>query len=239
MSAPRRPEKHALNFAVRALLGGALLLGLAACEHYAPNERPDRDSTEAITRAQMERIQSRSATRVMAPSQIRIATGGFTQPENAVCRDWLNPCWEEGADTPAPAAGTPELMRTPRPAPAQTFRGVLPCQDAAMGCSGQHTVLTLFVNQMWRAQLNYLDAAGRGSTPATLQGCWERSAQDERRLRLYHQNGSLLGEFQAASNNTLVFHATEQVSTNLNYTLTRQPDPDVMGGQPQAVSCAK
>lgn len=221
---------------LRMLAGAALLAALAGCQHYAPNSRPERDSTEAITRAQVERLQERGASRAMAPSQIRIATGGLTQPDDAAeCRDWLSPCWEAGAGS-APAAGTPGLLRAPRPADAQTFRGVLPCQEAAMGCQAQHATLTLFVNGSWRARVSPLDAAGRAGAPIEQQGCWSRLGEP-RQLALTLANGNPLAEFTADSVNTLVVRDPDENPGALRYTLTRQPGPELLGGAPQNLRC--
>ena len=225
--------------ALKVLAGSALLLTATACQHYAPNSRPERGSTEEITRAQVERLQERGATRTMPPSQIRIPTGIAQAPE-VICRDWLNPCWEEGAAKgQAAAANVPALARVPRPAEAQTFRGVLPCDDPALQCTGQHATLTLFANQTWRAQVTYLEADGGAGEPTRLQGCWQRGLQDDRRLVLYRANGNLLGEFQASSNNTLQVLNPGDNPSSLHYTLTRQPDADLLGdAAPQAGRCA-
>ena len=189
------PASMCRKFTARAVATGVMLLALGACEHYAPNHGPERGSTEALTRAQVQRIQDRGASRALPPSQIRIATG-VAQTAEGACRDWLEPCWEAGADAPAPAANVPALARVARPADAQTFRGVLPCQDDAMQCTGQHATLTLFVNQTWRARVSYLNDSGAAGAPADLQGCWERSPGDARHLVLYHQNGNVMGEFR-------------------------------------------
>ncbi|GAA5236215.1 copper resistance protein NlpE N-terminal domain-containing protein [Verticiella sediminum] len=220
----------------RVLAGAMSLATLAACQYYAPNAYVDPDSTEAVTRAQAERLQQSGASRSMAPSQIRIATGGLTQPQAGVCRDWLDPCWEQGAGQ-VQSADTPEALRIPRPAEAQTFRGVLPCQDAAMGCQGQRAVLTLFANGTWRANVSYLDGAGRASAPTQQQGCWTRGFDNPRQLLLTLANGNPLAEFNATSVNSLLVRSPEDSPTALRYTLTRQPDPELMGGAPQGLRC--
>lgn len=225
------------KFTARAVLAGALLMALGACEHYAPNQAPERGSTEALTRAQAQRIQEHGASRALAPSQIRIATGSNLRADEA-CRDWLDPCWEAGADAPVPTTDVPALARIARPAEAQTFRGILPCQDEAMHCTGQHATLTLFVNQMWRARVSYLNAKAEASAAAELQGCWERNADQARHLVLYHANGNVMGEFHAASNNTLELISPEARPLSLHYTLTRQPEAEVLGGKPAAARCA-
>jgi len=209
------------KIAQRVLVGVAAALALAGCEHYAPNVRPDANSTEAIARAQAERLQARGATRVMAPSQVRIATGGLTSGEATGCTDWLDTCWEAGGA----AATTEGLPSVTRPAPAQTFRGVLPCTEAAMNCTAQHTVLTLFANRTWRAHINYLGANNMPMGEARdIQGCWNRTASNSRQFVLLHQNGNILGAFHATSNNTLV--SSQSSDSQLQYTLTRQPQPD-------------
>lgn len=232
------PASMCRKFTARTIAAGAMLMALGACEHYAPNQGPERGSTEALTRAEAERIQDRGASRVFAPSQIRIATGPAQHADGA-CRDWLDPCWEAGADAPAPTVTVPALARVVRPADAQTFRGILPCQGDAMHCTGQHATLTLFVNQTWRARVSYLNAAGQSGAPADLQGCWERNPGAARHLVLYHTNGNVMGEFEATSANTLAYLSPEAQPVSLSYTLTRQPDPDLQGGKPAAGSCRR
>lgn len=223
--------------AARHVAGLALLAVLAGCQHYAPNSAPDRDSTEAQTRAEMQRLQERSANRTMAPSQIRIATGGITQPDGALCRDWLDACWERGAGAAPAAASTPGLARLPRPDGAQTFRGVLPCDDVAMGCRGQRVTLTLFENETFRGHVVYLNNDGSESQPAALQGCWARDAGEGRHLQLTLGNGASLGHYLAESVNTLVVLPPDDRPGNLRVTLTRQPDAELMGGMPPAGRC--
>lgn len=223
--------------AARQVAGLALLAVLAGCQHYAPNSAPDRDSTEAVARNEMQRLQERSANRTMAPSQIRIATGGITQPDGVLCRDWLDACWERGAGAQTAQASTPGLARLPRPDVAQTFRGVLPCEDAAMGCRGQRVALTLFENQTFRGEVVYLNNDGSESRPAALQGCWARDASDARQLQLTLDTGASLGRYLAESTNTLVVQPPDDQPSTLRMTLTRQPDAELMGGMPPAGRC--
>ncbi len=233
MSALMRQKMPAL----RALAGGALLLSLVACEHYMPNSRPDRDSTEAITRAQSERLQASGVGRVMAPSQIRIPTG-FRQAEDGECREWLDTCWEkEAGQAPAASqAGVPELVRLSRPADTQTFRGMLPCLEDTMDCRGQHAVLSLSANRSWHARVNSVGADGKAGAASQLQGCWARGSQDPRQLMLYLASGKLLTELQAASSNNLVVVNSSEHANSLRYTLTRQPEADTASTIP-VVAC--
>lgn len=222
---------------LRALAGGALLLSLAACEHYMPNSRPDRDSTEAITRAQSERLQAHGPARMMPPSQIRIPTG-FRQAEDGECRDWLDTCWESGTGD-AQASGqesVPSLARLSRPAKDQTFRGMLPCLEGTSECRGQHAILTLSEDRSWRARATPISQEGQPGSTSMLQGCWARDVQDPRHIRLFQANGNVLAELQATSSNNLVVSDQSEQSTSLRYTLTRQPDPDPAQGP--AMNCA-
>ncbi len=224
--------------AARLAAGLALIGALAGCQFYAPNSSPDPDSTEAQTRAEMQRLQNRNAVRSMAPSQIRIATGGVTQSDGDLCRDWLDVCWEQGAGQ-QPASTTPGLLRLPRPDAAQTFRGTLPCEDAAMQCRGQRVALTLFENRTWRGNITYLNNDGSESPATAMQGCWVRNAGNPALLRLTLDNGSSLGDYRAESTNTLAVLAPDDRPSNLRMTLTRQPDAELMGGMPPAGRCAQ
>lgn len=231
MSAPMRKNMPAL----RAVAGCMVLASLAACQHYAPNSRPERDSTEAITRAEAERIQARSASRAMAPSQIRSPTG-FRQAEDGECRDWLDSCWESG-DGRAQAAdqrSVPELARLSRPAEQQTFRGMLPCVEDTLNCRGQRAVLTLASDRSWHARVDYVDAGGTTGAPSMLHGCWTRGAGNNREISLYLANGNPFTVLVAESSNNLVVVGTGDSS--LRYTLTRQPAPDMVQKAP-AASC--
>ena len=211
--------------ALRTVAGCVLLASLAACQHYAPNSRPERDSTEAITRAQSERIQSYSASRVMAPSQIRIPTG-FRKGDDGECRDWLETCWESGTGK-AHAAGqqdVPTLARLSRPAEEQTFRGMLPCLETSLNCQGQHAILTLASDRSWYARIDYVKAGGTSGAPTALRGCWIRNADNPREIALYLANGNPFTVLNAESSNSLV--VAGEGDSSLRYTLTRQPQPD-------------
>jgi len=221
----------------RALGVVALAMVVMGCEHYAPNVRPEAGSTEAITRAQAERLYSHSATRTMPPSQIRIATGGLTsREESSVCADWLDRCWEELGLT---AEQGEMLPGETRPAPAQSFRGLLPCVEASMACTAQHATLTLFANHTWRARISYLDERNQPVGSATdLQGCWQRTADSPRHFVLIHENGNPFGSFVATSNNTLVWDQTAE--SRLQYSLTRQPENDARASvAPEGLRCSR
>lgn len=226
MSAPMRKNLPAL----RSVAGGVLLACLAACQHYAPNSRPERDSTEAITRAQSERIHSYGASRAMPPSQIRIPTR-FRQGEDGECRDWLDTCWEAGTGRAQAAdqQSVPTLARLSRPAEQQTFRGILPCADASLNCRGQHAILTLSSDRSWQARIEYVQNGGTSGAPTLQQGCWVRNAEDPRQIMLYLANGNPFTALRAESSNNLVVVSEEDNS--LRYTLTRQPQPDARQGQ--------
>lgn len=228
MSAPMRKNSPVL----RAIAGCVMLAGLAACQHYAPNSRPERDSTEAITRAQAERMQDRSASRAMAPSQIRIPTG-FRQADDGECRDWLDTCWESGGGRAQAAdqQNVPALARLSRPAEQQTFRGILPCVGDSLNCRGWHAVLTLSSDRSWQARIEYVQDGGTSGAPTLQQGCWTRNADNPRQIMLYLANGNPFTALRAESSNSLVVVSEEDNS--LRYTLTRQPEGGA--GQGQAV----
>lgn len=234
MSRARMPAVVSLRTAGLA----AALLALAGCQFYAPNAPIDPTSTEGITQAEVERLQDRLASRTVAPSQLRIPTGGLLQVE-VICRDWLDTCWEErGIVAVAPAADVPQLPAS-GPAPAQTFRGILPCLEGAEACVGQQSVLTLFANQTWRAKVSALQASGALQEPLMLQGCWQRAAGNPRQFVLRLSNGNLLAQLRATSNNQLVVHSNAAGAEGvLRHTLARQPDTDLLGdGFPQAQAC--
>ena len=224
MSAPMRKKYPAL----RSVAGCVVLASLAACQHYAPNSRPERDSTEAITRAQSERIQSYGASRTMPPSQIRIPTR-LRQAEDGECRDWLDTCWESGGGRAQAAEqpGVPALARLSRPAEQQVFRGFMPCVDASLNCRAQHAVLTLSSDRSWQARIEYVQNGGTSGAPTLQQGCWTRNADDPRQIMLYLANGNPFTALRAESSNNLVVVSEEDNS--LRYTLTRQPP----SGEPQ------
>lgn len=214
---------------------------LAACQYYAPNAPLDPDSTEAVTRAEIERLQDRMASRSVPPAQLRIPTGGVLQAEE-ICRDWLDTCWEARGivAVPAPVADVPQLPAS-GPAAAQTFRGVLPCLPGTGAvCVGQQAVVTLFANQTWRARVSAIQASGTVLDPIALQGCWQRDAGNARQFVLRLANGNLMAQLRAVSNNQLVVHTDAQGAEGvLRHALVRQPDIDWLGsGYPATGSCA-
>ncbi len=225
---------------LRIGLIAGLALGLSACQYYAPNTPVARDSTEGITLAEAERLRSRDASRSLAASQIRIPTGGLTT-DDGVCRDWLDPCWEElGIQEPQPQRGdAPQLPQAVRPAPAQTFRGVLPCLADAEACVGQRAVVTLFANQVWRATLAGIRPDGSQQEPVAMQGCWVRQAGQPRVIDLRLQNDNLLARLQAQSPNTLLVQADQSgIGSTVTLQLVRQPDVEWLGdGPPVGGSC--
>lgn len=210
---------------LKAVAGAMVLLGLSACEHYMPNSRPERDSTEAITRAQSERLQYSGASHTMAPSQIRIPTG-MRNFDDGECRDWRDTCWEAGAGqrSAVDQSKVPALARMSRPADLQSFRGMLPCLDDALNCRGQQSILTLSADHSWHARVAYVGLDGNVGKPSLLRGCWSRAAQDPQRIVLHLANGNLLAELVASSSNVLEVDSSQD--TSLRYTLTRQPEAD-------------
>lgn len=217
-----------------ALAAGALLI--AGCSSYSPPPDAQSGLSIAEVQAQNQAMQtSRQASR--APSQIQIATGGLLQgnAENAQCVDWLDPCWEAGA--PAAATGLPQ--QGPRPGAAQTFRGTLPCQDAAMNCTAQHATLTVFPDRSWRARITYFRGAEASGKPEVRSGCWERQPEpDGRRFALLLPNGNALAWLDAPSNNVLQWVPNDDQPSPVAYRLTRQPDTDPISNAPATV-CRK
>lgn len=237
VSAPRFSTRFA-SPRLFALAAGALLM--AGCSSYNPPPTAQQGLSIAEIQARDQAMQTtRMASRARAPSQIQIATGGLLQgnADSAQCVDWLDPCWEAGAGT-APAS--PSLPQTgPRPGAAQTFRGTLPCQDAALNCTAQHATLTVFPDRSWRARIIYYRGAEASGKPEVLSGCWERQPEpDGRRFALLLPNGNALAWLDAPSNNVLQLVPNDDQPSAVSYRLTRQPDTDPIGTVPPSV-CRK
>lgn len=232
------PAYFPVSFSWRLGLAGLALPLLAACQYYAPNAPLDPRSTEAITIAESERLMDRLPARAPGLPQLRIPTG--TQIDiDVTCRDWLDVCWETRGIVVVEES--PDLPRLPDtgPAPAQTFRGVMPCLQGAAQCVGQQAVLTLFANQTWRASLATISIQGSVGEPLELEGCWSRTPQDKRVFVLRNQDGNLLAELVASSNNQLRVLAEATGNEGVvRHTLSRQPEVLMLGATyPSAASC--
>ncbi len=224
---------------LRVGLAAAFVLAVSACQYYAPNTPVARDSTEGITLAEAERLRSRDASRSLAASQIRIPTG-MTEVSDGLCRDWLDPCWETlGIEAAGPVdANVPQLPQAVRPAPAQTFRGVLPCLPEATACVGQRAVVTLFANQAFRATLAGIRPDGSQQEPVSVEGCWSRQPQQARVIDLSLPNGNRLARLQAQSANTLVVQEQAGAGSSVTLQLVRQPNVEPLGGSlPSGQAC--
>ncbi len=212
-------------FRAQRLLGiAAVGLLLVGCEHYAPNVRPEAGSTEAIALEQAGRLYSQGASRAAAPSQLRIVTSGLTSSaeDRQACADWLDACWEAQGMTPAQEV----LPGTTRPAPAQTFRGLLPCTGQSMGCTVQHATLTMLADRSWFVRIVYLDQRNQPiGAEVDMRGCWQRAPGNLRQFMLTQENEAPFASFLATSNNTLAWDNSAGDS-RLHYTLTRQPELD-------------
>jgi hypothetical protein len=95
-----------------------------------------------------------------------------------------------------------------------------------MKCSAQRITLSLAPNGRWRARAAYLEQANNSGTPLADQGCWRVIPQVVPRVILLNPAGNVRAEFALTSSNVLRLVSINGDSTNLTYTLTRQPDLD-------------
>jgi hypothetical protein len=107
-----------------------------------------------------------------------------------------------------------------------TFAGTLPCFHPEMKCSAQRITLSLAPNGRWRARASYLEQSAQSGAPLADQGCWRVIAQAVPRIILLNPAGNIRAELALTSPNVLRLVSTNGESTNLTYTLTRQPDLD-------------
>ena len=134
-----------------------------------------------------------------------------------------------GADTGAAVAPasteTLQAMLIPEP---QSFAGTLPCFHPEMKCSAQRITITLAPNGRWRARAAYLEQASKSGAVLTDQGCWRTTTQAVPRVVLLNNQGNVRGEFAMTSGNVLRLISMNGDTTNLTYTLSRQPDLDAI-----------
>ena len=110
----------------------------------------------------------------------------------------------------------------------QTFSGTLPCFHPEMKCSAQRITLSLAPNGRWRARAAYLDQSAQNGSVQVDQGCWRGNMMSPPRVILLNTQGDARAELAMSSNNSLRLVSMNGESPNLTYTLTRQPDLDVI-----------
>lgn len=160
-----------------------------------------------------------------APSQIQIGLKG--RPSDAA------PVQGQASVAPAAAntsqasttAANDSLQASLFPEPL-TFAGTLPCFHPEMKCSAQRITMTLAPNGRWRARAAYLEQASKSGPSMADQGCWRVIPQAVPRIVLLSPSGNVRAELALTSTNVLRLVSINGDSTNLTYTLTRQPDLD-------------
>jgi hypothetical protein len=110
----------------------------------------------------------------------------------------------------------------------QTFSGTLPCFHPEMKCSAQRITLSLAPNGRWRARAAYLDQNIQNGSVQLDQGCWRGALMDPPRITLLNTQGGVRAEMAMTSGNNLRLISLNGENPNLTYTLTRQPDLDVI-----------
>lgn len=110
----------------------------------------------------------------------------------------------------------------------QTFSGTLPCFHPEMKCSAQRITLSLAPNGRWRARAAYLDQSTQNGSVQLDQGCWRGNMMNPPRVVLLNTQGDARAELSMTSNNSLRLISMNGDSPNLTYTLSRQPDLDVI-----------
>ena len=110
----------------------------------------------------------------------------------------------------------------------QTFSGTLPCFHPEMKCSAQRITLSLAPNGRWRARAAYLDQNSQNGPVQLDQGCWRGTLMSPPRLTLLNTQGGVRAEMAMTSGNNLRLISLNGENPNLTYTLSRQPDLDVI-----------
>ena len=129
------------------------------------------------------------------------------------------------AATQSSAGTTIQESLIPEP---QTFSGTLPCFHPEMKCSAQRITLSLAPNGRWRARAAYLDQNTQNGPVQLDQGCWRGALMNPPRLTLLNTQGGVRAEMSMTSGNNLRLISLNGENPNLTYTLTRQPDLDVI-----------
>jgi hypothetical protein len=161
-----------------------------------------------------------------APSQIQIGLKG--RPSDAApVQGQTSGAAPTAANTSqaSTAAANDSLQASLFPEPL-TFAGTLPCFHPDMKCSAQRITMTLAPNGRWRARAAYLEQASKSGPSLADQGCWRVIPQAVPRIVLLSPSGNVRAELALTSSNVLRLVSINGDSTNLTYTLTRQPDLD-------------
>lgn len=129
--------------------------------------------------------------------------------------------------TPATAGSGSSIQESLMPEP-QTFSGTLPCFHPEMKCSAQRITLSLAPNGRWRARAAYLDQNSQNGSVELDQGCWRGVLMNPARVILLNLQGDTRAEMAMVGGNSLRLISLNGQNPNLTYTLTRQPDLDVI-----------
>ena len=181
------------------------------------NPPPASSATDAIEYAES----PAGSQTIRAPSQIQIGLKGRAS-DAAPVQGQTGASSSQGATA---QAETRSLQASLFPEPL-TFAGTLPCFHPEMKCSAQRITLSLAPNGRWRARAAYLEQANNSGTPLADQGCWRVVPQAVPRVILLNPAGNVRAELALTSSNVLRLVSINGDSTNLTYTLTRQPDLD-------------
>lgn len=128
---------------------------------------------------------------------------------------------------PATTGSSSSIQESLMPEP-QTFSGTLPCFHPEMKCSAQRITLSLAPNGRWRARAAYLDQNSQNGSVQLDQGCWRGVLMNPARVILLNAQGDTRAELAMAGGNSLRLISLNGQNPNLTYTLTRQPDLDVI-----------
>ncbi|MGH8728850.1 MAG: copper resistance protein NlpE [Burkholderiales bacterium] len=109
---------------------------------------------------------------------------------------------------------------------AVTYAGTIPCAS----CPGIRIVLTLFPDSTFRMRQTYLEAEGGQDKDFYDLGRWARAEDGLLRLRDGTEGPQ---QFRFLAGGVLRMFDTEgnEVRSDLNYDLTRQPEVDPVSGQ--------
>ncbi len=199
-----------------------------------PNSTPQNASTTTIASA---KPVVNNAPAISAP-----VTGAATKnTSDTTSQSALKPYDGTGAPTDLPPADLSATQNVSAPntisgasiqesllPEPQTFSGTLPCFHPEMKCSAQRITLSLAPNGRWRARAAYLDQNSQNGSVQLDQGCWRGALMNPPRVILLNAQGDTRAEMAMTSGNSLRLISLNGENPNLTYTLTRQPDLDVI-----------
>ena len=202
-----------------------------------PNGTPSNTVSAPVTNSKP----ATSTTAMNAPGTSGTAGAATQNTASTSTQPSLKPYDASGAPTDLPPVdlSTTQNVATTNPASGasiqesllpepQTFSGTLPCFHPDMKCSAQRITLSLAPNGRWRARAAYLDQNSQNGPVQLDQGCWRGALMDPPRLTLLNAKGGVRAEMAMTTGNNLRLISLNGENPNLTYTLTRQPDLDVI-----------